>query len=60
MVRVLFSSAADRGFEHRSGQTKAPGRVKPKNIQLAFAAKQTTLKNKSKDRLTRNQEQLFE
>ena len=49
MVSVLASSAVDRGFEPRSGQTK------DYNIGICcFSAKHTALR-KSKDWLARNQ-----
>jgi hypothetical protein len=50
IVSVLSSSAVDRGFESRSGQTK--------DYQLVFVAynaKRTELRRKSKDWLARNQ-----
>ena len=50
MVSVLASSAVDRGFEHRSDQTK------DNNIGICcFSAKHATLRRKSKDWLTLNQ-----
>jgi hypothetical protein len=50
MVSMLDSSAVDRGFEPRSGQTK------DYNIGICcFSAKHTTLRRKSKDWLARNQ-----
>jgi hypothetical protein len=50
MVRVLFSSAVDRGFEPRSGQTKDY-----KIAVCCFSAKHTALRRKSKDWSARNQ-----
>ena len=51
MVSVLASSAVDRGFEPRSGQTK--------NNDIGiyyFSAKHVSLRRKSKDWLARNQD----
>jgi hypothetical protein len=51
IVNVLASSAVDRGFESRSGQTK--------DYQLVFVAynaKHAELRRKSKDWLARNQD----
>jgi hypothetical protein len=48
MVRMLTSSAADRGFLPRSGR--------PKTIKLVVAAKPTALRRKRKDGLAQNQE----
>ena len=46
MVRVLVSSAVDRGLEPRSGQTK------DYNIGICwFSAKYAALRRKSEDRL---------
>ena len=50
MVSVLALSAVDRGFEPRSGQTKDY-----KIGICCFSAKQTALRRKSNDWLTRNQ-----
>ena len=50
MVSVLASSAVDRGFEPRSGQTKDY-----KIGICCFSAKHTALRRKSKDRLAQNQ-----
>ena len=50
MVSVLFSRAVDHGFETRSGQTKDY-----KIGICCFFAKHAALKRKSKDWLTRNQ-----
>jgi hypothetical protein len=51
MVSVLTSSAVDRGFEPRSGQTK------DYNIGIyCFSAKHAALSRKSKDWLARNQD----
>jgi hypothetical protein len=50
MVSVLASSAVDRGFEPRSGQTK------DYEIGICcFYAKHAALRRKSKDWLARNQ-----
>ena len=52
---MLASSAVNRGFESRSGQTK--------NYQLVFVAynaKHAELRRKSKDRLPRNQDNVSE
>jgi len=48
IVGVLVTSAVDRGFEPRSGQTKD------------FSAKHAALRGKSKDCLARNQNNVFE
>ena len=51
MISVLASSAVDRGFEPRSGQTK--------NYRIGmccFSAKHATLRRKSKDWLARHQD----
>ena len=50
MVSVLASSAVDRGFEPRSGQTKDY-----KISIYCFSAKHAALRRKSKDGLARNQ-----
>ena len=50
MVSVLASSAVDRGFQSRSGQTKDY-----KIGICCFSAKQAALRRKSKDWLARNQ-----
>ena len=50
MVSVLASNAVDRGFRHRSGQTK--------DFKIGiccFSAKHIVLRRKSKDWLARNQ-----
>ena len=50
MVSVLVSSAVDRGFEPRSGQTK--------DCEIGiccFSAKHAALRSKNKDWLARNQ-----
>ena len=55
MVSVLASSAVDRGFEPRSGQTK--------DYQIGiccFSAKHASLRRKSKDWLDRNQNNVSE
>ena len=55
IVSVLISSAVDRGFEPRSGQTK------DYEIGICcFSAKHTALRRKSKDWLARNQDNVFE
>ena len=55
MVSVLASSAVDRGFEPRSGQTK------DYEIGICcFSAKYAALKRKSKDWLARNQNNVSE
>ena len=55
MVSVLASSAADRGFEPQSGQTKDY-----KIGICCFSAKHTALRRKSKDSLARNQDNVSE
>ena len=55
MVRVFASSVVDRGFEPRSGQTKAY-----KNSVCCFPAKHAALRRKSKDWLARNQDNMSE
>ena len=55
MVSVLASSAVDRGFEPRSGQTKDY-----KIGIYCFSAKHAALRRKSKDGLARNQNNVFE
>ena len=55
MVSMLASSAVDRGFETRSGQTKDY-----KIGICCFSAKHTALRSKSKDWLTRNQNNVSE
>jgi hypothetical protein len=55
MVNVLVSSAVDRGFKPRLGQTK--------DYQIGiccFSAKHATLRRKSKDRQARNQNNVSE
>jgi hypothetical protein len=55
MVSVFASSAADRGFESRSGQTR------DYEIDMCcFSAKHTVLRIKSKDWLARNQDNVSE
>ena len=55
MVRVLASSVVDPGFEPRSDQTK------DNKIGICcFSAKHVALRRKSKDRLTQNQNNVFE
>ena len=55
MVSVLVSSAVDRGFDPRSGQTK------DYEIGICcFSAKHTALRRKSKDWLARNQDNVSE
>ena len=51
MIGVLISSAIDRGFEPRSGQTK-DYKI---DICCCFPAKHAALRRKSKDWLARNQ-----
>ena len=55
MVSVLVSSAEDRGFEPRSGQTKDY-----KIGICCFSAKHASLRRKSKDWLSRNQNNVSE
>ena len=55
MVSVLASSAVDRGFEHRSGQTKDY-----KIGICCFSAKHAALRRKTKDWLAGNQNNVFE
>ena len=55
MVSVLASSAVDRGFEHRSGQTKYC-----KIGICCFSAKHAVLRSKSKDWLAWNQNNVSE
>jgi hypothetical protein len=50
MVSVIVSSAVDRGFEPRSGQTKDY-----KIGICCFSAKHAALRRKSQDWLARNQ-----
>ena len=52
---MLTSSAVDRGFEPRSGQTQDY-----KIGICCFSAKYTALKRKSKDRLARNHNNVAE
>ena len=52
---VLSSSAVDRGFEHRSGQTKDY-----KIGICCFSAKHATLRRKGQDWLARNQDNVSE
>jgi len=55
MISVLASSAVDRGFELRTGQTK------DYIIGICcFSAKHTSLRRKSKDWLAQNQENVSE
>ena len=55
MVRVLASSVVDRGFDLRSGQTK------DYTIGIScFSAKHSALRSKSKDWLTRDQNNVSE
>ena len=54
MVSVLASSAVDRGFEPRSGQTKDY-----KISICCFSAKHAALRRKSKDWLARNQNNVY-
>ena len=55
MVSVLASSAIDREFEPRSGQTK-----EYKIGICCFSAKHAALRGKSKDWLARNQNNVTE
>jgi hypothetical protein len=55
MVSVLASSAVDRGFEHRSDQTKDY-----KIGICCFSGKHATLRRRSKDWLARNQNNVSE
>ena len=55
MVSVLASSAIDRGFDPRSGQTNDY-----KIGICCFSAKQAALRRKSKDWLARNQDNVSE
>ena len=55
MVNVFASSAVDRGFETRSGLTKDY-----KIGMCCFSAKHVALRNKSKDWLARNQNNVSE
>ena len=55
MVSVLDSSAINRGFELRSGQTK-----EYKIGTCCFSAKHTTLKRTSKDWLAQSQDNVSE
>ena len=55
MVRVLAPSVVERGFEPQSGQTK------DNKIGICcFSAKHVSLRRKRKDRLTQNQDNVFE
>ena len=54
MVSVLASSEVDRGFEPRLGQTKDY-----KIGNYYFSAKHPALRTKNKDRLARNQNNVF-
>jgi hypothetical protein len=51
MVTVFASSAVDRGFEHRSSQTKDY-----KIFICCFSARNAELRRKNKDWLVRNQD----
>jgi hypothetical protein len=55
MVSMLLTSVVDHGFEPRSGQTKHC-----KIGICCFSAKHVALRRKSKHRLARNQENVFE
>jgi len=55
MVSVLASSAVDRGFESRSGQT-----IDYEIDSCCFSAKHTVLRRKSKDWLAQNQDNVSE
>ena len=55
MISVLASSVVDRGFEHRSDQTK------DYEIGICcFSANHTALRRKSKDLMARNQDNVSE
>ena len=54
MVRVLASSVVERGFEPRSDETRHKIGI------CCFSAKHVSLRRKSKDRLTQNQDNVFE
>jgi hypothetical protein len=55
MVSMLASSAVDRGFERRSGQTK------DYEIGICcFSTKQAELRRKSKDWLAQNRDNVSE
>ena len=54
MVSVLASSAGDRGFEPRSGQTRLL------NCICCFSAKHAALRRKRTDWLVRNQDNVSE
>jgi hypothetical protein len=55
MVSLLASSAVDRGFEPRSGQTEDY-----KITICCFSVKHAALRRKSKDWLARNQNKVSE
>jgi hypothetical protein len=55
MVSVLASSVVDRGFEPQSGQNKDY-----KIGICCFSTKDTALRRKSKERLTRNENNVSE
>ena len=55
MVRVLTSSAVDRGFEPRSGHTKDYA-----NWYFYFSGKHAALRKKSKDWSAQNQDNVYE
>jgi hypothetical protein len=55
MVSVLTSSAVDRRFEHRSGQTKDY-----ETGMCCFSAKHAALRSRRKDSLARNRDNVFE
>ena len=55
MISVLSSSAIDRGFEPRSGQTKYY-----KIGIYCFSARYAALRSKSKDRFARNRDDMSE
>ena len=55
MICMFVSSAVDRGFKHKSGQTN------DYKISIGyFTAKHTALTNQSKDRLAWNQDKVLE
>ena len=55
MVSVLTSSVVDRGFEPRSGQTEDY-----EIVICSFSTKHAGLREKRKDWLARNQNNVFE
>ena len=55
MISMLASSEVDRGFELRSGQTKDY-----KIVFCCFSARHIALRRKSKDWMSRNQDNVSE